>query len=504
MRHAVSFSRLIVAYLFVLQTFFSGNGLALADEHQKKLDQFLKVAEDLRVQLHVPGLGIGIIVDGETVFADGLGYRDVENRLPVNKHTLFAIGSNTKAFTGMLVTKLVAEDKLSWDQPIATYLPNFQLSDPYVAKHVTLADACSHRTGLARRDALWKGKPLDRDLVFQQVSRLPFDFSLRSQFSYNNHMYVVVGQVIEAVTGASWEDNIRSRILIPLGMKNSFATYAEFMNYPGKSIGYDGDGRTVVPHENVDNVGPTGAISSTPGDLIAWLSVWVQAGQPTANSSYLTENECHDYLFPRSASKVGRNEFKSYWAGWGERIVDGEVQFLHSGGIDGQSSRIVARPADGFGVFVMMNQRSDFKDLLIDYAQQIFVDGDFRRDEKREASLVLSSQLSCLRGALTHGEIQRAQEIIKDLPMGDLETQMNQLGYELLAQHKTQPALVLYKLNVVEFPQSPEAWNGLGECFFRLQQYPKAIESFRQSLQLDHDNPKAAQMISHLEAILPS
>ena len=338
-----------------------------------KLERFLTFAEKLRRQHNVPGVGLGIVQNNEIVFSGGLGLRDLQNEEPVTADTLFAIGSNTKAFTGLIVTKIVSAGKLDWFLPIKQFMPSLELSDSYVTEHVTLADACSHMTGLARRDELWKGKAINREQVFQQVKDIPFDFSLRKSFSYNNHMYVLVGKVIEAISGKSWEENVRREIFKPLKMKDSYLTYDEYMKHPQKSIGYAADGTTRIPYINTDNIGPVGSISSTPRDLAKWLQLWVTRGN-LGNHRVLTPMEYKTYAEPRSASMAGPNEFKSYWAGWGTKILNGEVQFLHSGGIGGHNSMILARPADGFGILVLTNKRSDYKDQLVKYAEQIFLE----------------------------------------------------------------------------------------------------------------------------------
>lgn len=123
-------------------------------------------------------------------------------------------------------------------------------------------------------------------------------------------MCVVVGKVIESVTSRSWEDNIRSTTFEPLGMGDSFLTYDEFMaTFPEKSLGYDVDGVSPVPHMNVDNVGPAGSISATPTDFMKWLKLWVDTGK-SFDEGLLTDKEYGAYAMPRSASMVGSSEFK--------------------------------------------------------------------------------------------------------------------------------------------------------------------------------------------------
>ncbi|MEM9646105.1 MAG: serine hydrolase [Planctomycetota bacterium] len=466
-----------------------------------KIAHFLDVAEQLRRRLNVPGIGIGIVTRNEVVYTGGVGYRNIAKQEPVTEDTLFAIGSNTKAFTGLLVTQLVTEEKLSWDRPIASYVPGFRLSDEYVTEHVTLADACSHMTGLARQDALWKGKDLTRQQVYDQVQDLPFEHSLRKEFLYNNHMYVVVGKAIESVTELSWEDNVRNRIFQPLGMNDSYVTYKEFMVHSQKSIGYGPDGITPLPHVNVDGVAPAGSISSTPKDFAKWLLLWVDE-QSEFRPTVLPEEGYQRYTMPRSASMRTPGEFMSYWAGWGEKFGDDQLELRHSGGIDGQNSIIHVSPKEGFGVFVLMNQNSDCKDLLVDYAKNIFLRNDFTRDVERERQLASIQDFIDFQRALLDDGIPEAKEHHRSVALNDLEPQMNALGYALLAQQDFEKALFVFQTNCEDHPGSSNAHDSLGECHFTMKQYKQAAKHYQESFDLDPSNTNASKMLAQIELLM--
>lgn len=493
----------ILFYAIAVVLFVTQPNTSIGMDDEKRLDHFLRVAEELRVRLRVPGAGLGIVVDNQIHYIGGIGYRDVKNRLPVTEDTLFAIGSNTKSFTGFLVTKLASENKLTWDQPIAEYIPDLQLSDPYVAKHVNLADACSHMTGLARQDGLWKGKSITRRQVFDQIKSIPFQSSLREAFNYNNHMYVVVGAAIESAAETSWENCVRNRIFKRLGMTDSYVTYREFMDHPQRSLGYDADGKTLVPHVNVDNIGPAGSISCTPRDFMKWMMMWANQGKFDGRT-VLSDEELSSYVMPRSASMAGPNEVKSYWAGWGLKILDGQVQFIHSGGIDGQNSRILVRPADGFGVFVLANQRTEYKELLIDYAEQLFLTGELSRDRERERELAATSDISCLAITLMGEGIDAAQEIAGTMAIESIEPQVNALGYALIEHDELEKALFLFRVNVDKHPSSANAWDSLGECLDRMERPSEALDAYQKSLNLDSANSNARDAIARIKRRLAS
>ena len=167
---------------------------------------------------NVPGLAIAIVRNDSVIYAKGYGVQDVNKRTPVDERTIFAIGSSSKAFTAASIAMLVDEKKVELDAPATKYLSNFQLSDPYVTREITVRDLLSHRSGLARGELAWYGSGFDRDEIVRRVRFLQPSWSLRSQFGYQNIMYIAAGQIAAHVSGMSWDEFVQQRLLTPLGM----------------------------------------------------------------------------------------------------------------------------------------------------------------------------------------------------------------------------------------------------------------------------------------------
>src|SRR5229473_2999061 len=165
----------------------------------------------------VPGLSVAIVKDGKVVVAKGYGVRKLGDAAPVDENTLFGIGSNTKAFTSAVLASLVDEGKISWDDPVYQRLPGFQMYDPYVAHEMTVRDLL-----------FWPHTTFTRDDIIYRLRFMKPASSFRSRFAYDNLMYIAAGQIIPAVTGKSWEDTIRERILVPLGMNTTNLSNAAF------------------------------------------------------------------------------------------------------------------------------------------------------------------------------------------------------------------------------------------------------------------------------------
>src|SRR5512147_750817 len=158
----ISYRRHLLSLIVVLVA-----ASALAQSLPADLDSYV---ERTMKTFEVPGIAVAVVKDGKVLLTKGYGVRDVGKPAPVTEHTLFGIASNSKAFTAAALAMLMDEGKLKWDDPITTYLPWFQLYDPYVTRELTIRDALSHRSGLG----LGAG-----DLMFFPPSKLTREESLR-------------------------------------------------------------------------------------------------------------------------------------------------------------------------------------------------------------------------------------------------------------------------------------------------------------------------------------
>ena len=154
-----------------------------------------------------PGLAVAVVKNDALVLAQGYGQSGLDQPAPVDEHTLFAIGSISKSFTSTALALLVDEGQLAWDDPVLKYLPDFQLLDPYATREITIRDLLTHRSGLAEVSGgtIWYGSTYDRAEVVKRIRHLKPVSSFRSQFAYQNIMYLVAGQVIPALTGMGWD-----------------------------------------------------------------------------------------------------------------------------------------------------------------------------------------------------------------------------------------------------------------------------------------------------------
>ena len=156
----------------------------------------------------VPGQSIAIVKDGRILLAKGYGVRRLGQEAEVDANTRFGIASNTKLFTATALALLVEEGKVRWDEPVVSYLPDFAMSDPYVTQELTVRDLLVHRSGLSlgAGDLLWwPPTSYSRKEIARRLRHLPLATSFRSAYAYDNVLYLVAGEVIEKVSGQTWE-----------------------------------------------------------------------------------------------------------------------------------------------------------------------------------------------------------------------------------------------------------------------------------------------------------
>ena len=318
----------------------------------------------------VPGLSLAIVKDGKVIVAKGYGVRKLGEPATVDENTLFGIGSNTKAFTTACLSMLVDEGKISWDDRVYERLPGFQMYDPYVSHEMTIRDLLTHRSGmgLGEGDLLfWPPTTYTRDEIIHKLRYMKPASSFRSKYAYDNLLYMSAGQIIPAVTGTSWDDFVRQRIFVPLGMNNTTVTNTTFkagdnVAYPHSAL----DGTlTVIPFENLDNAAPAGSINSSAADMAEWLLVQLNRGKFVDRDGRLfSEARSRDMWSPQTILPINdpppplaglKPSFADYGLGWSLRDYRGRKQVGHTGGVAGFVSRVMLVPEENLGVVILTN-----------------------------------------------------------------------------------------------------------------------------------------------------
>ena len=321
----------------------------------------------------VPGCAIAAVRDGDVVLAGGWGRRDVDTDLPVTSGTLFAIGSTTKAFTAATVGAVVDDGLLEWARPLRDYVPDLRLHDRVVTDRVSVVDFLSHRSGLPRHDLAWIGHPgWSRADLVRRLRFLPLSRDLRESFQYCNLGYMVAGYAVEVLTGTSWEDYLRTRLLTPLGMDRSNLSVDDMDADPDHATAYERRHGVIVPvpQRPVTALAPAGAVNSSATDMARWLLAQLGGGKLDGQAvmspdTVARQHQPHmvlpdDQTFPASTRHA-------YGLGWLIGRYRDHRLLEHGGGIDGFQTECMLLPDHGIGVAVMTNTSSSLMAPVVAY-----------------------------------------------------------------------------------------------------------------------------------------
>jgi CubicO group peptidase (beta-lactamase class C family) len=349
-----------------------------------------------REDWEVPGLALAVVKDGRVLLARGYGVRDLERPEPVDEHTLFAIGSTTKAMTAALLAQLVAEGMLAWDDPVVRHLPGFQLRDPWATREVTVRDLLTHRAGLGNADLLWYGSDRSRDEVLAAVPRIEPAYSPRSGFVYQNVMYAVAGELAARLAGRPWEELLAQRLFAPLGMERSAPTLAAAGDRDNVGAPHDRVDGTLrrIENEPVDSIAAAGAVWSSVADLSRWLRALLAEGQWEGRQVLAAETVA-DLLAPQTLIPRGsfgyptveltRPHWTTYGFGWFQQDYQGLMVQYHTGSIDGMSALVGVVPDRELGVAVLANRdHAELRHALLWRAVDLFAGAAPPRDWSAE------------------------------------------------------------------------------------------------------------------------
>ncbi len=317
----------------------------------------------------VPGIAVAVVKDDKVIHAKGYGVRSLNTQQKVDENTLFGIASNSKAFTAAALGMLIDEKKLSWDTKVTDVIPEFKMYNPYVTEEFTVRDLLTHRSGLglgAGDLMFWPDQNnfTLKDIIHNLRYLKPVS-GFRTKYDYDNLLYIVAGEVVRRVSGMSWEEFIESRILQPLKMTQ---TAASFKRLKDKS-------NVIDPHAPVEGTlkvirrdwsevaNAAGGIYSNIADMSKWIMMQMNGGKYDGNKQ-LFSKAVHEEMWtpqtiiPVRGSSVYNTHFASYGLGWFLSDVKGYKQATHTGGLAGIVTQVTLLPELKLGIIVFTNQQS--------------------------------------------------------------------------------------------------------------------------------------------------
>jgi len=336
----------------------------------QKIDRSKFVADSLDNYINrsmtnwrIPGVAVCIVKDNKVVLMKGYGIKELGLNGKVDDNTLFMIGSNTKLFTATSLAMLQDQKKLSLDEKVTKYLPQWKLDDPLATQMAMVRDLLCHRLGFRtfQGDFTFYNTDLTRDQVMEKMSHVKAVYPFRTKWGYTNSAFLTAGQIIPVVTGKPWETYVRENIFAPLGMGNTLALTADISRSLNRTVPHTlvNGQLTAIPYCNIDGLAPAGAISSSVNDMSKWVLAQLNDGkvgqrqvipaaaiQATRQAQDIEGSETH---------LNGETNYALYGLGVETEDYHNHRIIMHTGGVNGYLSSVTMIPKDHLGVIILTN-----------------------------------------------------------------------------------------------------------------------------------------------------
>ena len=337
--------------------------------HQDDIDTAVERAMQA---FSVPGVAVGVIKDGKVVHRKGYGIRELGRTEPIDRETLFRVASNSKAMTTAALAMLVDAGRLDWEDKVADHIPGFRLHDPWISREFNVVDLLTHRSGLglgAGDLMLWpRPNSFTRADIIHGLRYFEAQSGFRTEYAYDNTLYIVAGELVPAVTDTSWENYVDRELLGALGLNRCFAggiPAEEMQNLAVPHALVEGE-LTVVDRNRISSEtsmsAAAGGVRCSLDDMLVWIELQLARGE-TAGGKRLYSAEQAEYMWSpktiRSVSAAERERdgthFKAYGLGWRLADVRGYKEVAHTGTFTGWGSNVVLIPELDLGVVVLTN-----------------------------------------------------------------------------------------------------------------------------------------------------
>lgn len=429
---------------------------------------------------------------GKVIYKKGFGMANFEWDIANAANTKHRLGSITKQFTAMLIMQLVVEGKLDLQATVSNYLPEYsKINGDKISIHQLL----THTSGIPNYTSFptflkeMSRNPYTTDEMLKLFADLPLSFTPGEKFSYSNSGYIVLGALIEKVTGKTYEQVLQEKIFGPLKMINSGYDHHSAI-LKNRATGYEINGGKIENSAFIDMSVPyaAGSLYSTVEDLF----VWDQA----LYTEKLLPKKYMNMLFEKYTPAFGQY----YGYGWstGKTQIgtsNDSVNFIgHGGGINGFNTLITRLPDDKSTVILLNNTGGAPLSAITDAILAIEY-GKTYDMPKQSLATAIKNEIATknLQAGLSFYVKHKAS---KEYSLK--ESELNSVGYTFLRDNKIAEAEAIFKMNMEAFPQSSNVYDSYGEVLMKQGKDKMAAENYKKSIELDPSNQNAIEMLKKL------
>lgn len=463
---------------------------------QTKPDNLESFLQSEMLKRRIPGLQVAVVHHGKIVFSKAYGLSNIQDSVQVTNQTLFMINSATKSFTGVAIMQLAEEGKLDITAPVSRYLDG--LPTPW--QTVSIRQLLTHNSGLPNiMDDNAKLVADGEDAAWSKVQTLPMEFAPGERFSYNQTNYLLLGRIIDKLSGQPFTRFISDRQFNVVGMKltaqGSFGDSHDVIPRSARVYTYFHSGKiSNVFEEFPPSLRTAAGISSTAEEIAQWI-IALQQGKLLKNKNSLTTLWTPGLL--NNGSPGGFSRLLSGYALGFPTVTRSEHRAI--AGVGGGRSAFFIYPDDNLAVVILTNLQGASPESFIDE-----VAGYYIPDMRADTGFGLPPAVKVLRAELLKQGFEQTLKVVNDAKKRDAnfklaEDELNEWGYKLLGQGQTKEAIEIFKLNVSLYPESANAYDSLGEAYENIGNRELAIKNYKHSLELNPSNTNAVQHLKKLD-----
>jgi CubicO group peptidase (beta-lactamase class C family) len=311
----------------------------------------------------IPGAAVCIVKNGKVVVMKGFGVKEKDGSNKVDENTLFMIGSNSKAFTATAVAMLDADKKISLDDKVTKWIPQFKLDNKAAGEQAIVRDLLCHRLGFQtfQGDFTYWTSNLTRSEVIEKMSHIKAEYPFRTKWGYTNAAFLTAGEIIPKATGMQWEEYLTKKIFAPLGMNNTLALSKDFPNAANKCSAHTmADGKLIkIPFCLIDNLAAAGSIGSSVNDMSHWVMAQLNRGkyndQQVIPATAIAQTWLPHSILGNGGHQYNTGHFNLYGLGWFLEEYCGKKMVSHTGGVNGFVTSVTLLPEEKLGIIVFTN-----------------------------------------------------------------------------------------------------------------------------------------------------
>lgn len=458
-----------------------------------RYSQLDTVIEEIMSRWDIPGMGIGIVQDGEIVYARGYGVQSLATGVPVNVNSIFGVASISKCFVASAIMQLVEQGKIQLDLPIVEYLPDFQMNDERY-QQITIRQMLSHTSGMpdmdeAEYDQLVYHSEYDEGALERYVHALASYKMIAApgeRFAYSNIAYNILSYLIARISGKSFEEYMKEHILLPAGMSDSTFFFPEIprdrlavphLRTPTMIV------NPVYPYHRADAA--ASFLHSTVTDMCHWAITCLESG--IFDGQRILSQASYDLMWSPVVERENPPLYEHHGLGWVLGHFDGIKTVSHGGGGFGWTDFLVMLPEKKCGAIILCNEESSARNRTIRAVLHCMLG--------KETIVNTVSWMVPISRAFAEGGLPVAYtryDEIKDLAEYFFEeNELINLAVQLCSVKKLDMAIDVLEFNIHVFPEHLDSFISLAKLYKRKGNRTRAESAIQKVLALDPGNDMA-------------